>query len=261
MTTPKVTTDTFQQILLQMRNAFVADIPEKLDELDNLLLNMEKNGATHERFNALYRIVHSLKGSGGTHGLHIITTICHQMEDLLNTTDDGAKFSAQAIESCLDYVDLLRVTTGLIENGAIEFPQIEKKLLALHKQTTTQPFRILIVEHSKLSTHIYLQTLASLPAQTVAMTDGLLALRRLLNEPFDLLITTNENPVLNGIALIGAIRLSGSKNRNIKSILITADQKIATKSKRAIDANFVILKDANLAQNLATTANLALNIS
>ena len=73
--------DTFQQMLLQLRKTFLEDMPEKLDRLESLLLEIEKNGDGGEVFNELYRIVHSLKGSGGTHGLHIITTICHQLED------------------------------------------------------------------------------------------------------------------------------------------------------------------------------------
>ena len=65
--------DMMQKMLRQLRATFLDELPERLDRLDNLLLDIEKLGAaTGEEFNELYRGVHSIKGSGGTHGLHII---------------------------------------------------------------------------------------------------------------------------------------------------------------------------------------------
>jgi chemotaxis protein histidine kinase CheA len=58
--------DTFQQMLLQLRNSFLDEIPEKLDRLDQLLVGMEKSGIDSESFNEFYRIIHSL--SSGTFG-------------------------------------------------------------------------------------------------------------------------------------------------------------------------------------------------
>lgn len=138
----------FQQMLLQLRNTFLEDMPEKLDRLENLLLEMEKNGVDSDAFGEFYRIIHSLKGSGGTFGLHIITTICHQLEDLLNTTEGGAKYTLALIATSMDYVDLLRVATEQIHAGNTSFPEIEERLSKQLSQknsryywSTTQSFR------------------------------------------------------------------------------------------------------------------------
>lgn len=256
-----INSDTFQQMLLQLRNTFLEEIPEKLDRLDQLLVAMEKTGADSEPFNEFYRIIHSLKGSGGTFGLHIITTICHQLEDLLNTTDGGAKYTPVLITISLDYVDLLRITLGQVRAGNTGFPQTEERLNGLRKQLAQKQFTVLIIDNSKLLTQIYLEALAELPLRSVVMADGYTALMRVLTEPFDLLITTNEIPVLNGIAIIGALKLSASKNRNIKTILVTANRGIANKKSRVTDADYVIVKDAQLAQNLADITKNALSIS
>lgn len=256
-----INSDTFQQMLLQLRNTFLEEIPEKLDRLDQLLVAMEKTGAESESFNEFYRIIHSLKGSGGTFGLHIITTICHQLEDLLNTTDGGAKYTPALIAISLDYVDLLRITLKQIHAGNTVFPQIEERLNGLRKQLAQKQFTVLIIDNSKLLTQIYLEALAELPLRSVVMADGYTALMRVLTEPFDLLITTNEIPVLNGIAIIGALKLSASKNRNIKTILVTSNKKIAAHANRSTDSDYIIVKDAQLAQSLVNITRRALSIS
>lgn len=253
-----VNSDSFQQMLLQLRNTFLEEIPEKLDRLDQLLVAMEKAGVDSDSFNEFYRIVHSLKGSGGTFGLHIVTTICHQLEDLLNTTDGGTKYTPQLIAISLKYVDLLRMALEQIHAGNTSFPQIEERLDGLRKQLAKKQFTVLIVDNSKLLTQIYLQALAELPVRPVMMSDGFVALRRLLTEPFDLLITTNEIPVLNGISLIGALKLSSNKNHNIKAILVTSNKKIAAYLNRATDPDYIIVKDAKLAQNLVDVTMRAL---
>ena len=246
--------DAFQKMLLQLRNHFLDDLPEKLERLENLLLIIEKGGDRSEAFNEFYRLVHSLKGSGGTHGLHIITTICHQLEDLLNITNGGTKLTPKLISISLSYVDLLRLVTENIEAGREDSAKIERRLTELRKQLMQKQFTVLIVDNSKLSTNIYLQVLSEFSVQAVVMHDGLQALMRALSESFDLIITTNEIPLLNGIALIGALKLSDSKSRNAKTVLITSNKSIATSRKRATDADYTIIKDAKLPKNLAEAA-------
>lgn len=256
----QINSDAFQQMLLQLRDTFLEDVPEKLEHLDRLLVAMEATGADSDSFNEFYRIIHSLKGSGGTFGLQIITTICHQLEDLLNATNGGAKFTPALIAASLNYVDLLRTALEQIHSGNTGFAQIEERLNDLRKQLAQKQFTVLIVDNSKLLTQIYLQALAALPVRPVVTADGLIALERVLTEPFDILITTNEIPVLNGIALIGALKLSGSKNRNIKTILITSNQSSATKKSRTTDADYIIIKDAHLAQNIISAVRRSLSL-
>lgn len=253
-----INSDTFQQMLRQLRDTFLEDIPEKLDRLDQLLVAMEKSGVDSESFNEFYRIIHSLKGSGGTFGLHIITTICHQLEDLLNTTDGGAKYTPALIAASLSYVDLLRMVLEQIHAGNESFPQIEEQLNKLRKRLSPKQSTVLLVDNSKLSTSIYLKILSELPVKAVVMNDGIFALTRALTEPFDLIITTNEIPMLSGAALIGALRLSDSRSRNTKTILITSNKSLTTAKHRVTDADHVIIKDAKLAQNLTDAVKRAL---
>lgn len=255
-----VNPEAVQQMLQQLRNTFLAELPEKLDYLDQLLVAMEEKGASEEQFNEFYRAIHSLKGSGGTHGLHIITTICHQLEDLLNTASSGSKLSPALVAISFNYIDLLRLALEQIHAGEASFPQIEGQLDKLRKQLNKKQFTVMVVDNSKLLTQIYLEALKELPVRPVVITDGYIALIRALTEPFDLLITTNEIPMLNGIALIGALKLSTSNNRKVKTILVTANQGIIAKKSRASDTDFIIVKNASLVQNLAAAVKRALSL-
>lgn len=253
-----INADAFQQMLLQLRNAYLEDIPEKLDRLDQLLVAMESAGVDASSFNECYRITHSMKGSGGVYGLHIITTICHQLEDILSATNGGTNFTKSQIAFCLKYVDLIRTALGQIHAGIQNFSEIEETLGNLRKKFSIKQFTVMIIDHSKLVTQVYLEALKDLPVRPVVMEDGLTALARLLTEPFDMLITTNEIPVLKGMALIGALKLSGAKNRNIRTVLVTSNQGISKKKDRSTDADYIFIKDENLSHNITRAAKQAL---
>jgi CheY-like chemotaxis protein len=78
--------------------------------------------------------------------------------------------------------------------------------------------------------------------------NGIEALKRLLLEHFDLVITHIEAPILNGIALVAALRLSES-SRDICSILLTSKPVKVLHSD--VDPDFVIHKDKDFNDNLS----------
>lgn len=253
-------TDLMRMMLRQLRDAFLEELPERLDKLDNSLLAMEKKGvATAEEFNELYRSVHSIKGSGGTHGLHIISSICHQFEDRLNSINsNSANLTKEFISSSLAYTGLLRMAADEARQGREAFPEIEQKLLELHHTVSATKYSLLMVESSRSSVHIYAQALSKLPLHLVVADNGYTALLRVLSEPFNILVTSQEIPVLNGTALIGALRLSNSLNRGIQSVLLTSNAAGNKKLNRLIDANYVIKKDIASADRLHDTLRIVI---
>ena len=248
--------DMLQTILQQMRVTFMEELPEKLGRLERLLIEMEHTGAQEDRFNEAYRNVHSLKGSGGTFGLHIITTICHQMEDLLNSTEGGKKLNQHVIAFSLKYLDLLHLVQDQIKTGAEKFPYVEEQLDSLRSQLAPKHHSVLLANDSKLETNICLKALADLPVRTAVVTDGLQALTRALSEHFDLIITANEIPRLSGVALIGALNLSDLSHSRFKTILLTSNKDLA--GSHGADANYIVLKDDKLVQNLTLAVSDAL---
>ncbi len=247
------------QVMQHLRINFQDALAEKFSRLENLLLKMEKQGADTESFNEIYRIVHSLKGAAGSFGLHIITTICHQFEDLLISTDQGAAFTQKLISCSLKYVDLLATTNEQLHAGNENFMQIEKRLLELRKEVAPEKFTLMLVGNSKSLNSLCLRALSNLPVHIVTIHDGLDALMRALSEQFDLIITDNEIPRLNGAALIGAIRLSNSPNRHIKAIILSSNDIKFSLNQTSVP-DYSILKDAKLVQNLTANVKLALSI-
>ncbi|VAW94061.1 hypothetical protein MNBD_GAMMA20-1362, partial [hydrothermal vent metagenome] len=98
--------DKTQQILRQLRDNFLEELPERCDAIEDSILSLG-NGADDEHFQRLYREVHSLKGSAGTHGIPAISTICHQLEDSLTTAQETITHEPERIDLYLRYLDLI----------------------------------------------------------------------------------------------------------------------------------------------------------
>jgi len=217
-----VNMDAFQVLLKEMRKDFLAELPERCDNCDKLILTLEKAPDDREAFNELYRGIHSLKGSGGTHGFSIITSLCHQMENLLSDADAKGDFSEAFASRALAYVDLLRQIETLAKQDGPDYSTIEVELEALRQLTLQRRKAGLIAESSTMMAGLYQKALEALPLQLTVANDGMIALARLLHEPFDFVIVGRELKELNGIALMAALRSAQSPNQNIPAILVSS---------------------------------------
>lgn len=217
-----VNMDAFQVLLKEMRKDFLAELPERCDNSDKLILTLEKAPDDREAFNELYRGIHSLKGSGGTHGFSIITSLCHQMENLLSDADAKGDFSEAFASRALAYVDLLRQIETLAKQDGPDYSTIEVELEALRQLTLQRRKAGLIAESSTMMAGLYQKALEALPLQLTVANDGMIALARLLHEPFDFVIVGRELKELNGIALMAALRSAQSPNQNIPAILVSS---------------------------------------
>ena len=239
--------DAFQTLLAAMRNEFLAELPERCDRCDDLILTLERSPDDHEAFNDLYRGVHSLKGSGGTHGLGIITTLCHQLENLLTETNDRRGFGVTFATQALAYVDLLRQVATIARLDKPDYSGVESELDRLRQQALQSRKAGLIVEASTMMSGLYQKALEKLPLQLTLVDSGLSALGRLLREPFDFVIVGGELKDLNGIALVSALRASNKQNQNIPAILVSS-QRVTVPEHVRFSAS--ISRDQHLARNL-----------
>lgn len=243
-------------LLRQLRESYLQDLPEKLDRLEGLLLAAGKTtDADGERFADFYRQVHSLKGSGGTYGLHVLSTVCHQLEDYLNLrAGNPPRLEAALAAPALRHVDLLRLVASEAVAGQISFETVERKLAALRTELFPRTLKALVVLSSRTTRQLCVQLLEARGFRALSEADSYTALLRALTEPFDVLITSNELPVLSGAGLLAAIRLSNHPNRSTPSILITssADQR---GTRRQIDPDHVLVRDPQLPDHLDRLLN------
>ena len=212
------------ELLADLKKGFVADIPVRLDDMESIILSMERGVSFIDNYEGLYRHAHSLKGSAGSYGLHIITSICHAMEDALNEVGR---------DNFVTYEDAL------------------KKLQSVQPGGEQYHLHCLVVTASSLYENILANEFGNGTIKFSYCNDGYKALGRLLTESFDLLISDYEVPLLNGQALFGSLRLSDSKNRQIKTMLLTS--KTDGKYTRSTDPDYVIHKDKDFSQNLSMT--------
>ncbi len=243
-----------ENLLEELRSTYIAQLPGRIDEIEALILELERGGDYVEIYGALYRGVHSLKGSGGTYGFPIITSICHQFEDYLALMDAAhARGGTVAVDLLLGYIDVLRETCRVLQQSPATFSTIETQLLNLKKQAMPNTLSGLLVERSPLHISIVKEILGDYPVNLSVVKDGITALHRLMTEPFDFIITSQEVGDLSGTAMVAALRLSRSVNRNVSIILLTSNQ--LDDLPEAFKPNVVIRKDSNIQKNIRSAVN------
>ena len=239
--------DKFQQLLREMRNSFLAEVPERCDQIETLLLALEARLDDRESFNELYRNVHSLKGSGGTHGLVVISNICHQLENILARFDAGG-LDGEAISLSLTHVDLLRQVIERAYNEEDDFADIQGALVELQPRTKQARRSVLIAESSAMMAKLCQKALAGEQVQLTLVQDGLSALQHLTRDRYDLLVLGRELAQLNGIAVVAALRAANSNNSQLPVILLTSNH---TGLPEHLHIDQVIPRDNQLASRLA----------
>jgi chemotaxis protein histidine kinase CheA len=235
----------FQLLMLDMRRAFLAELADRFDIIETLILKLEETPEDRHVFDELYRHVHSLKGSGGTYGLAIITQICHQIENVLSDFIHG--FNSKATELTLNYLDMLR---RVGRRGAVlddEFSDIQLELQQSQQVSHSRSLSILIAESSSMMAKLCQKTLQRNSARLSLVTDGLSALQNLVHDRFDLLVIGRELSQLNGIAVVAALRMSNNINSNIPVILLTSNFAI---SDIGPEIDHVVERNQSLSHNL-----------
>lgn len=240
-----------QSMLRQMRDSYIAELGEKLDEIETDLMVLEKTPQFIQQFESTYRRVHSLKGSAGTYGLPIFTKISHQLEEFLNRFGpDRTKCTREALDHCLAHVDLMRRAREQVARGIEHGADIEEDLSQLRAVLIGGGFSALVVETSKVNIKLLSDIMRKYPIHVTVLDNGLQALERLLHHRYHLLVTGLEIKAMNGLALTAAIRTNGRINHDILAILLSSSGALPP-FKRGIDPNFIIARDSKFAERVA----------
>lgn len=211
------------ELLAQLRKSYIAELPGKLEDLELLIIALQRDDDFQAGYDELFRKVHSLKGGAGTYGLPIFSTICHRLEDHLRLVDKKvSRRRRKDIDNWLAHVDLMRQAFNGIGAGRQAFPEIDAALEKLRDDAFPAQLRVAMAVQSRTTTLLCERVVKPLGAHCVEFGDGLHALERLLRDRFDLVLVAAELSTLNGIALLAALRLSGTVNKNIKTVLLTS---------------------------------------
>jgi len=239
-----------EDILQQLKEHYLQNIPTTLGEMEDAILHMEKGNCYQDNFEALYRHAHSLKGSGGTYGFSIITSACHQMEDYISTfMQNEDALTQEHVNVIFSYIDLLKDIHKLLLAKTDQFDSIENKLKALKALGVNHSVNGIYVSSERdLYSQLCEQVFNDANVNYTQIQNGIATLQRILHEHFDFIVTGRENSDLNGMALIAAIKLNQKKDSNLKTILITSNPPEATCS--TTEPDYVVLKNKSFDANL-----------
>lgn len=215
--------DKIESLLRQMRQTFLNELGERCDRLEQKVIKLERTPSDRDMFEELYRGVHSLKGSGGTHGLHIITAICHQFENHLTEASAACDFSGECISKTLTFIDLLRKVQQVASDDNPDYASLEAELESLRELKERRLIEVLMAEPSNIMQQVLRKALADQPVQITMVDDGIATIELLMRQKYHVAILARELVRLNGVAVIAAIRASQGRNAKIPFILLTSN--------------------------------------
>lgn len=111
---------------------FLLESYENLDRLDGDLMALERGQSTGETVGAIFRTVHTIKGTCGFLGLPILEKIAHRGENVLSLLRDGKlTVNAEITDALLRTVDAIRRVLAHIETHGTEGEQDNLGLIAV----------------------------------------------------------------------------------------------------------------------------------
>lgn len=97
---------------------FLEEAREQIENLDQGLVNLEREPHNHELIHGIFRAAHTLKGSSGAMGLRQMANLTHAMEDVLDCIREGKMTVTTTIaDHLLQGLDLLRAMEKDLEEG------------------------------------------------------------------------------------------------------------------------------------------------
>ncbi|MGL4571195.1 MAG: chemotaxis protein CheW [Clostridium sp.] len=123
----------------QYMSMFLEEVTENLQNLNESLLDLEKNPQDMEKINEIFRAAHTIKGMAATMGFNKMAELTHNMEDVLAKLRNGELTANEDITTilfkCLDALD--KIIDSIRLKGE-EINNIEEVLLILEsiKKTT-----------------------------------------------------------------------------------------------------------------------------
>jgi two-component system chemotaxis sensor kinase CheA len=100
---------------------FLVESNNNLDQLDQDLVELEKDPSSHELLSRIFRAIHTVKGTSGVLGFGKLESVAHVGESLLSRMRDGElRLNAEITTALLAMVDAIREVLRAIEASGAE---------------------------------------------------------------------------------------------------------------------------------------------
>ncbi len=212
-----------QMIMADIRQDFIVNTRDKLDDVDDEIEALRQGDSPEQRILEIKRIVHSIKGAGGSFGFPTISKVAHGLEDYLETTGDISTVTADDLQVFVNtLVDILiageepneelahmmlrSLPTGRRQSGA----------RALDKGTA------LILMPRGVQRKIMSQELAQMGYKVSIMEKPIEAIDMALTLKPDYIIATQSLERMTGVEMAWALQMFEA-TRKVQVAVVTAD--------------------------------------
>ena len=122
----------------ELLNEFLVESYENMDQYEGSLIELEKDPTSKKLVSAIFRTLHTVKGTCGFLGLSRLEAIAHAGENLLSLVRDGVVSFNQAIASALLATgDAVRAILAQLEKteteGDVDYSELVALLVSLQK--------------------------------------------------------------------------------------------------------------------------------
>ncbi len=114
------------------RQAFIEEVAELLQTMEDALFALESNPEDSESLNAVFRAMHTIKGTGGVFGYDPIVSFTHEIESVMEEVRSGrepmTEFLVGILFECRDHTGNL--VEAVVSGDGEEVLQLDPALLA-----------------------------------------------------------------------------------------------------------------------------------
>lgn len=223
----------FQAMLAGLRQQFLKELDERCGQCEGWTLMLEKQPDDQETLASLHREVHSIKGGGGTHGLPLVTTLCHHLEDRLAYAVNEVQGLPDACNDVLALLDMIRVVAREELTGHTQHAAVDTQLASLLNRGEHRALRVLVGDDSVMLHQLCHMILKKNEKLLTYVDDGIAAITQCMHQPFDLLVLGRELKGIGGVGVLAAVRAVQGRNQQTPAVLV---------SSRAIDLPALIVR-------------------
>lgn len=212
----------------ELKKEYLEELPDHLNDLENILLKIDKNHSDQDLLRMFEGKVHSLKGSAGSFGLKTVAANCHGFENQMAQLKKDEAF-AELVDEGFKLIDALKTFSThqteiyLYKEGIDStLKEVDAEIAKeVETQKQKQTLKALIVNNSATQAKI-LQSLCVANNMTAEVcSKSLEGLEKLMEKHFDLCFFSANLETLDGVSLCKAIRVVESPNAKTPICLTT----------------------------------------
>lgn len=182
------------------QNIFYEEFQDKIDSLDDTLREIQNDYTDIENLNAIFRAIHTVKGTADLLGMFEVVAVTHKAEDLLDEIRNGdAVMDSKMCNIYKEFKDYLKLCVENTANGVYDDPITQNLAIYFEKEFDqylqmiksgifgTSTKTILIVENTSIARYM-IKKVSSEKGYSAFMCDnGVDAMKKIEDNDIDLI--------------------------------------------------------------------------